>query len=178
MKKYLFGLICALPVFLTGCQSTTTYSKLLQQEKKLISDYIEREGIRVVDEIPEVWGEKDYYAVPNYDNLYIHIIEQDKTAPEVKGGNTILLRYKKYNLTAYSDTTRYWTTDDGGYPISFQFGNISDSYYCAGWTAAIAVMKHSGGHCHIICPSKLGFSEDNSSVTPRGYELKFMIKPF
>lgn len=178
MKR--FGLYLLLvPLLMVSCQMGTTYSKLLGKEKQTISDYIDREGIRVVNEIPQVWGEKDYYAVPNYDNFYIHFIECDSTGgTKVEAGNIILMRYKKYGLKAYSDTTRYWTTDDGGFPITFQLGNTTDAYYCAAWTEAISVMKYGSGHCRIICPSKMGFTEDNSSVTPYGYELKYKVKPF
>jgi len=160
-----------------GCQSQNTYSKLREQENKTISDYIEREGIHVVDEMPKVWGEKDYYAVPNYDDLYIHVISVDSTSGEAQTGDMILMRYKKYGLGSYSDTTRYWNTDDGGEPVPFQLDNTSDDYYCAGWTAAIKTI-HYNAHCRIICPSKLGFTTDNSSVTPYGYELKYQRRPF
>lgn len=176
MKKVL-GMMVIVALVLAGCQSTNTYSKLLKKEKEIISDYIAREGINVVDEQPAVWGEKDYYAVPGYDNFYIHVVEVDSTARKAEAGQTILMRYKKYGLTAYSDTTRYWTTDDGGYPIAFTLGDMSDTYYCAGWTAAIGILPYSGGHCRIICPSKMGFTEDNNSVTPYGYELTYKIKP-
>jgi len=162
---------------LMGCESKNTYSKLREQEKKDINDFIAREGINVVNELPTTWGEKDYYAVPNYDDFYIHIVSQDPTAREAQLGNIILVRYKKYGLGAYSDTTRYWTTDDGGEPIPFQLGNTSDEYYCLGWTVAMSVVKYSQSVCRIICPSKMGFSADNSSVTPYGYELKLTIKP-
>jgi len=162
---------------MTGCESQNTYSKLREQEKKTISDYISRNGLNIVNELPTVWGEKDYYAVPNYDDFYIHVIDVDSTSGEAQAADEILARYKKYGLGSYSDTTRYWTTDDGGNPITFQLGNTSDTYYCAGWTAAIGVMKYNG-HCRIICPSKLGFTTDNSSVTPYGYELKYQRKPF
>jgi len=165
-------------LLLMGCESQNTYSKLRDKEKQTIREYIEREGINVLDEIPKVWGEKDYYAVPDYDDLYIHVISQDTSTLEAEYGDIVLMRYKKYGLSAYSDTTRYWTTDDGGYPVSFQYGNTSDTYYCAGWTIAIYTIKNSGSRARIICPSKLGFTDDNSSVTPYGYEIRFTIKPF
>ncbi len=166
-----------LAIILVGCKGTT-YSKLLKDEKNLIKNYISDHGIRVLDEMPEVWGENDYYAIPGYDNIYIHIItdEIDSTSKPAELGDKIVLRYKKYSLKPYSDTIRYWTTDDGGAPVELQLGNATDPFYCAGWTLAIQTMKYSGGHCHLICPSKLGFVEDNSSVTPYGYELKFKIK--
>jgi len=166
-----------IPLMMWGCQSQNTYSKLREKEKKTISDYMDREGINVVDEWPKVWGEKDYYAVPNYDDFYIHVISVDSTSGEAQTGDMILMRYKKYGLGSYSDTTRYWTTDDGGSPIQFQLGNTSDEFYCAGWTVAIETIKYNA-HCRIICPSKLGFTVDNSSVTPYGYELKYQIRPF
>lgn len=177
MKRLWIIGACFLAIALVGCKGTT-YSKLLKEEKKQIKNYISSQGIRVLDEMPEVWGEKDYYAIPGYDNIYIHIItdEMDSTSKPAELGAEIVLRYKKYSLKAYSDTIRYWTTDDGGAPIEFQLGNSADPFYCAGWTLAIQTMKYSGGHCYLICPSKLGFVEDNSSVTPYGYELKFKIK--
>lgn len=177
MKRLWIIGACFLAIVLVGCKGTT-YSKLLKEEKKQIKNYISSQGIRVLDEMPEVWGEKDYYAIPGYDNIYIHIItdEMDSTSNPAELGAEIVLRYKKYSLKAYSDTIRYWTTDDGGAPIEFQLGNSADPFYCAGWTLAIQTMKYSGGHCYLICPSKLGFVEDNSSVTPYGYELKFKIK--
>jgi len=178
MKKTFFLVgIMMLGLAMTGCKSANSYSKLRDKEKKIISDYLDREKINVLYELPAVWGEKDYYAVPNYDDFYIHIIDVDTTSQEAQAGDIIVMRYKRYGLEAYSDTTRYWNTDDGGFGVEFQLGNTSDNFYCAGWTEAIAVMQHSG-HCRIICPSKLGFTEDNSSVTPYGYELKFQIRPF
>jgi len=174
--KTIIGLLF-LCVALVGCESQNTYAKLRENEKKVISDYIEREHINVLDAIPATWGEKDYYKVPDYDDFYLHVISQDSTARQVKYADLILTRYKKYGLEAYSDTTRYWTTDDGGEPITFQYGNTSDTYYVLGWTVAMSILKYSDSHCRIICPSKMGTSTDNSSVTPYGYELKFKIKP-
>lgn len=173
------GLLMGL-CLLMGCESQNTYSKLREKEKQTISDYIAREGINVINELPATgatWGEKDYYAVPYYDDLYIHFVLQNTAGRQVKAGDKILTRYKKYGLTSYSDTTRYWDTDDGGMPLEFQLGNTSDTYYVIGWTVAMSLLQYSGSQCRIICPSKTGFSDDNSSVTPYGYELKFNIKP-
>jgi len=165
-------------VVLTGCESQNTYSKLREQEKQKISDFIQRNGITVVEEWPKVWNSKLYYHVPDYDDFYIQVIDSGNVNCVAQTGQTILLRFIKYSLDVYSDTIRYWTTEDGGDPISFQFGNTSEDTYCAGWTATIDVVKYSGSHCRIICPSKLGFSEDNSSVTPYGYEILFNVKNF
>jgi len=177
MRIRIYSLLLLTGLLLWGCQSQNTYSKLREKEKKAISDYLDREGIHVLDELPSVWGEKDYYAVPNCDDFYIHVISVDSTGGPAKSGQIILMRYKKYGLGSYSDTTSYWSTDDGSEPVKFQLGNASDDFYCEGWTKAIEVMQYNG-QCRIICPSKMGFTEDNSSVTPYGYELKYTIRPF
>lgn len=172
---HLCFLLLAVMLF-SGCKGNT-YSKLLKKENKLIDDFIDREGIRVFDEWPKTWGEKDYYSVPGTENMYIHIIEQDTSNTEISTGCIVWMRYKKYGLKNGSDTIRYWTTDDGAEPIRFQYQNPADQFYCAGWNKAVELMKYSGSHCRIICPSKMGFSEDLNSVTPYGYELKFKVQP-
>jgi FKBP-type peptidyl-prolyl cis-trans isomerase len=55
---------------------------------------------------------------------------------------------------------------------------VSTSNTCSGWQIALQHMKHSGAECKIICPSKLGFTDQNSSVTPYGYDMKIQIKRF
>ena len=56
---------------LTSCNANS-YSSELKAEKQLIEDYIARENINVIYEMPENdadWGEKDYYQVNGYDVL-------------------------------------------------------------------------------------------------------------
>jgi len=159
-------------VVLSSC-SGNTYSKLLSEEKDLIKDYIKREGINVVYEEPEEYGPKDYYLVAGYDNLYYHrIVMGDTTQAEIESGNAINMRYKKFQLTTHPDTISYWNTDDGGYPVEFRYGDNSNDAACKAWHIAIGLMKYPGTECQIICPSKLGFTVDNTSVTPYGYILK------
>jgi hypothetical protein len=49
---------------------------------------------------------------------------------------------------------------------------------CTGWQVALKYMKYTDSQCKIICPSKMGFSEENSAVTPYGYDLKIKIKRY
>lgn len=163
---------------MTSC-SSNTYARQLSAEKKLIEEYIKRNGINVIYSEPDAWGEKDYLKVEGYDNLYFHLVERGTTdTVEVKAADRIVLRYKKYTLEEYSDTISYWGTDDGGYPISFAYADMSSKSACTAWHAAITQMKLSGSTCKIICPSKLGFDEDKNSVTPYGYTLTFRIRRF
>lgn len=178
MKHHLLLLsLCLLPVFLLSCEDrNTTYSEQLKAERQIIKDYIAREGIRVIYEYPEQWGDKDYYLVEGYDYFYFHLNEQGDTATTFEDGDIVLTRYKRFSLDIYPDTVSYWTTDDGGYPISFTYGNNQDENCCIGWQIAVKQCKHSEAVCTIICPNKLGFTSTGSDVIPYGYQLSFKKK--
>jgi len=181
MKKcffYIAVLAAVVSGTMTSC-SSNTYARQLSAEKKLIEEYIKRNGINVIYNEPESWGEKDYLKVEGYDNLYFHLVERGTTdTVDVKAADRVLVRYKKYTLDEYSDTISYWGTDDGGYPISFTYADTYDKSACTAWHAAITLMKRSGSTCQIICPSKLGFDADKNNVTPYAYTLTFKIRRF
>ena len=165
-------------VALTACSDSTSYSNQLEAEEKLIDNFISRQGITVVDEEPAQWGEKVYWRIPDYDNFYFHLVSPGDTASaEVETNDLINLRYTRYTLEAYADTLRAWNTYDSAYPIQFKYWT-SDDNACTGWQVAVKYMKHSGAQCKIICPSKLGFDSENSSVIPYGYDMKIQIKRY
>ena len=170
--------LCLLLLIVAGCKNNNVYKDLLKQEEKLIEEFIKRNKIQVVKEQPEVWGENVYWKVPDYDDFYFHLVAQgDTTQPEVKENDIVLVRLKQYGLEAYTDTISCWTTLDSPEPIKLQYLVASENS-CTGWQLAIKYMKYTGAECKIICPSKLGFEEANSSVTPYGYDLKIKIKRY
>lgn len=162
---------------MVGCKGNT-YSKLLDKEKKVIANYVSRMGIRVLKSEPvvkqgEKWNDNDYIELPSYDRLYFHLSTPvDSTRDTLIVGDAVNVRYRKYTLDEYGDTISCWTTDDSGEPVTFVLGNTGDARSCAAWHLAIQQMKYSGAECKIICPSTAGFTEDNSSVTPYGYDLR------
>lgn len=184
MKKILILFIgSCLMMACTG----TSYSKLLKEEKKTISNFMDREGIYTTDKWPGMkeWPEKLYYEVPGYDNFYFHLIAVGDTSyvdddgvkhsiKPVAPSETIILRYKKYGLTYGSDTISYWNTQDMPYPLEFKYMTSSDG--CTAWQVATQLMQYSNAHCRIICPSKVGELAAQSSVTPYGYEMLIRIK--
>ena len=178
MKKLpLLILAGILMLFAYSCNNNI-YSELLKAERKLIEAYIQNEGIIVVDTIPSEWGEKVYYKDPQYDNFYFHLAQQgDTTQEELATGETVLLRFKRYTLDEYSDTLYNWSTMDSPEPIKMQY-QVTSNNSCTGWHVALKYMKYTDSQCKIICPSKMGFSEENSSVTPYGYDLKIKIKRY
>lgn len=193
MKKILFGWICVCGLFaLCGCDQQSSYSDLRKQEDKLIENYIKRMGINVLETMPAndyVWGEKDYYRVAGYDDLYFHLEKRgdsirvsnsgDTTRiDKVSGGETIIMRYKEYELTEDSDTTSNWTTNDSPYPVEFKYDGYGDrTISCTGWQVAVGLMGYPESVCKVIVPSKQGFSAAVKAVKPYGYDLYMRVKP-
>ena len=178
MKKInLSALLLSIVFILVGCNNNT-YSDDLKEEQKLIENFIQRQGIQVVTEEHKEWKENVYWKLPDYDNYYFHLVNPGDTASaELEAKDKVLLRYRQYTLEAYADTISNWTTLDNPNPVELQY-MVSSSSSCTGWQIALQYMKHSDAECKIICPSKLGFSDQNSSVIPYGYDMKIKIKRF
>lgn len=170
-------LLMSMTFILIGCNNNT-YSDDLKAEEELIESFIKRQGIKVVTEEPTEWTENLYWKLPDYDNFYFHLTERgDTTLAELEAKDKVLLRYRQYTLDAYADTISYWTTLDSPNPVEIQY-LVQSSASCSGWQIALQHMKYSGAQCKIICPSKLGFSDQNSYVIPYGYDMKIQIKRF
>ena len=173
----IFALLMSIAFVLIGCNNNT-YSDDLKEEQKLIENFIQRQGIQVVTEEPSEWADNVYWKLPDYDNYYFHLVQRgDTTSAELEAKDKVLLRYRQYTLDAYADTISYWTTLDSPNPVELQY-MVSSQASCTGWQLALQYMKYSGAECKIICPSKLGFTDQNSNVIPYGYDMKIQIKRF
>ena len=182
MKKASIYIIFLAVCIFAGCNNNT-YSNALKEEEKLIENFIKLQGIQVVNEEPTEWGDKVYWKIPGYDNYYFHLVERgDTTKPALKVKDNVLIQYIQYTLNAYADTIRYWNADDyqGATPqIQFTPANMMPpENACTGWLIALEHMKYTGAECKIICPSKLGFTNQNSNVIPYGFDMKIKIKRF
>lgn len=179
MKKILYLFVSGIlgVVILTACNRS--YARELKKEKKLIKEYIKRNHINILDSVPAdgVWGEKDYIEIDD-DNLYFHLSDAgDTDGDTLRLYDNIVMRYRKYTLDIPSDTISFWTTNDTGWPVQFQYG-VTAANTCPAWHTVMKYMKYSNSKATIICPSKLGFDDDGTTVTPFGYDIHIKIKKF
>ena len=191
MKRSILLSLIGLVIIASGC-SSNTYSRLRDQEDRLIANYISRNNLQILKEEPSidhVWGEKEYYKVTGVDNFYFHLISRgdsvrydtisstriDTVDLEIIANDLIVARYKKFGLMENADTLSYWSTLDQSYPYEFHYTNLSECEATA-WHLAIRLMKYPESVCEIIVPSKLGFNAEQSSVTPYVYILKIKVK--
>lgn len=192
MKKSILSGLIGLVCIATGC-SSNTYSRLRDQEDKLIANYISRNNLTIVTEKPSndhVWGEKEFYKVQGVDNFYFRLISRgdsvqidsasngkaDTVNLSIVANDVIIARYKRWELKENADTVNYWTTLEQAYPYEFHYLNTYECE-CTAWHLAVGLMGYPNSVCEIIVPSKLGFSAEQSTVTPYVYLLKINVKP-
>ena len=190
MRKNILFLVMTVLCVATGCNNNT-YSTLRNKEDKLIHNYLHRNKIHIIHKQPtdDVWGEKDYYKVPGYDDLYFHLDKRgdsvyydtidsrvDTVDMTIKRNDVVVVRYKKFSLLTDADTLSYWTTNDQAHPYEFYYGitsgtsdGVTEICESIGWHEAVRLMKYPGSQCEIIVPSKQGFSVDETTVTPYVY---------
>ena len=176
MKKisYLL-LLCIALSFISSCSNTKTYAEQLNDEKILIADYIKRNNIKVLSEFPtdSVFANNEYVLTKS--GLYFRFENRGNLAdPVIQLKDIVVPRYKQFTLDLASDTISNWSTIDFPYPSKFVYGDQSQS--CLGFQEAVSYMKRNDTEAKLIVPSKLGFTENLTSVTPLGYDLKIKIE--
>ena len=192
MKKSILLWLVGVGIIAAGCNGNT-YSRLRDKEDRLIANYLSRNNYTIVTEEPDdnhVWGEKEFYKVKGVDNLYFRLIsrgdsvlvdslsdgKKDTLDLSIVANDVIIARYKRWELTENADTLSYWTTLEQAYPYEFHYLNTTECEATA-WHLAVGLMKYPNSICEIIVPSKLGFSAEQSTVTPYAYLLKINVKP-
>ncbi|MBO8458763.1 MAG: DUF4827 family protein [Bacteroidetes bacterium] len=173
MKKLLLLVTtAALVLGLYSCNEET-YAQELKAEQKIIDAFIERQGIHVLESWPtdSVFAENEYVLLES--GVYFQLVSKGSGNDTARVKDIIALRYMRYSLTEYADTTSYMQTD---YPIEFQYGNYSDENACNAFHEAVSYMKRNNSEARMIVPSKQGFSSDMRPATPYGYDMKIKIK--
>src|SRR5574344_2156181 len=107
-KSCKFMFLAGLFLLLASCESSISYSKLLEQEEKLIESYIARQGIEVLETFPadSVFQSNQYYHYP--DGIYIQLISKGE-GEEATSGRVIVVRFKQSTLDEYPTEESYWT---------------------------------------------------------------------
>jgi len=180
----LFLITVSFVALFSACTDKVTYAEQLASEKSLISDFISRNNITVVETLPKLdkWPDNLYYKSPT--GLYFHLtdkgdkyIEEGKLNPDSLSVNDLIVfRYIKYTLGTKPDTATYLNTADSPYPTKFNYYDFTQKQSCKGWHEAVSYMKYHNAQAKIIVYSKLGFSTDQSAVIPYGYDVRILIR--
>ena len=177
MKTLLYVLAAAVVSMgaLTSCdRDVRIYAKELKAERLLVEDYIERNGLRIVEPMPSeaafLQDPKLYYHSTS--GLYYRLEKSGRTdldSLQLGDKLTVEMRYLEYTLTEQSDTADYWSPEVYLSWQKFTYGS-STSSLPEGFLEAVNYMRRTESEAKLIVTSKLGF--DPSVVTPYGYHVK------
>ena len=165
-----FLALAALTFTLSACNDDDrTYAKDLADEKKLIADFIERNNIKVVETMPEVWEPNVFYKTKS--GLYFRLNDIGNTSDTIEAGDKVSFRFLQYTLNEVgkADTIRNLSPTDFSSPSVFNYADLTQ--VSAAWQEAVGLMKHLDSEATIIVRSKLNFETYGNTVTPMGYDL-------
>jgi hypothetical protein len=174
-KTTFFLALTALVVFVSACSSTADdYEELLNAEKKSIEDFIKRNNITVIDQLPEGdFAPNEFYRTSS--GLYINIVRKGEGTTAVRNNQQVLARYYKITLEAQPDTiVRNWDTS-GGYTEPDSYYYNYNTYEFPAFHEAFGLMKYHDSEAKLIVPSKIGTSADKDDVIPYFYHLKIKL---
>lgn len=174
MRKifYFISIAIIITLVISSCNDTT-YATELKNEKELIQDFIDRQGIKVIKEIPAdstTWKENEYYLTA--DGLYINITNPG-TGDKITTYDIVVPRYLQYTLYADADTVKNLTTVDNSRPTTFIYGN--DTKASTAFQEAVYYMKRNGSEAKLIIPSKINSNDFWDPATPMGYDFNIKI---
>jgi len=183
-----FSIIFSAFLLLVSCVDDNSYSKLLEDEKTTVADYLKRMQINVIKTLPAenaTWGEKDYYLSPQ--GFYFHLVKRgENTSDSLKIGDTIYPRFIEYSLKQNDNTTTStWTPSDLAYPVPFIYGLNSETAICFHYAAKY--MKYNFSEAKLIVPSVAGLKnydafnsgqliDNQSNAVPKAYDFKIQFQ--
>ena len=183
IKKIVLALIAIF--VLISCESSQNYSVQLENQRKQIREYIERNGISLIETYPadSVFKSNEYLWM-GQDSIIFRLAKKG-VGDAVKPGDHITVRWVQYSIDGNGDSVSYWTTGDVDYPLELVFDPDPNSATnlrrsntnSIGWQSAIRLMQRSDAIAEFIVPSPIGTLTAFNNVKAYRYKLTFKIQP-
>ena len=159
MRKIIIAVfitVAAIGVF-SSCNKSKTYAQHLNEERKAIERFIEKNGIKVLREYPadSVFKEKEFYF-DSQNGVYYHVIDSGN-GWRIMQGEEFYIRFKGLSYIASQDTATY-SNVNSPMPEVLVYGNTS-TYSSPGW---VVPLKNVGDRAKVklIVPFNMGLPSD------------------
>jgi hypothetical protein len=181
MKKTLIFAISSIVMLiclLASCNNQKSLQERLQEEKRAISRYIDREELVIVEDYPKngVFKEKEFYKIQSeYGVMYMHVVDSGNGRRATALRDEVTVRFDYRHDIAVSDSSKtYWSNTGLINPYSFKYGlaqsySSTSSRVCIGW---VLPLSYVGEHAvvDLLIPSAIGSYSDNNSINPVFYK--------
>ena len=204
MKRYFY--ITAIAVFvltLCSCEDYETYAEQKEKEKMNIYDFIDEQGIEVIDkETFEANGQvtdtaKNEFVLFEDKGVYMQIVRRGEGEMMADGDRTVFMaRYLEYNIASgdtvsgnlYASTPDKFTCERKGdtFSASFTYGFMYGIYGSAvpkGWLVPLSYItpgrpNDKAAKVRLIVPHSEGTSTAAQYVYPTYYEITYEPEAF
>ena len=158
--------IVAIGVF-TSCNKNRTYAQRLGDEKKAIELFIDKNGIKILENYPKdsVFKANEFFFDTS-SGIYYNVIDSGN-GRRIMQGDEFYVRFKGLKYLSSSDTSTY-SNIHSLQPEILIYGN-SATYSSVGW---VAPLKNVGDRAKVklIVPFKMGLPKDNQAYKTAYYE--------
>lgn len=200
MKKSIFiSLMALFAVALCSCEDYETYAEQKEKEKMNIYDFIDEQGIEVIDkETFEANGQvtdiaKNEFVLFEDKGVYMQIVRRGEGEMMADGDRTVFMaRYLEYNIASgdtvsgnlYASTPDKFTCERKGdtFSASFTYGFMYGIYGSAvpnGWLVPLSYItpgrpNDKAAKVRLIVPHSEGTSTAAQYVYPTYYEITYI----
>lgn len=200
MKKSIFiSLMALFAVALCSCEDYETYAEQKEKEKMNIYDFIDEQGIEVIDkETFEANGQvtdtaKNEFVLFEDKGVYMQIVRRGEGEMMADGDRTVFMaRYLEYNIASgdtvsgnlYAPTPDKFTCERKGdtFSASFTYGFMYGIYGSAvpnGWLVPLSYItpgrpNDKAAKVRLIVPHSEGTSTAAQYVYPTYYEITYI----
>ena len=200
MKNSIFiSLVALFAVALCSCEDYETYAEQKEKEKMNIYDFIDEQGIEVIDkETFEANGQvtdtaKNEFVLFEDKGVYMQIVRRGEGEMMADGDRTVFMaRYLEYNIASgdtvsgnlYASTPDKFTCERKGdtFSASFTYGFMYGIYGSAvpnGWLVPLSYItpgrpNDKAAKVRLIVPHSEGTSTAAQYVYPTYYEITYI----
>lgn len=176
---------CALAIVallaLSGCNNSTSYAELLNDETKAINRYLADQIVKPswpgIENI-EIGEDAPFYRMDGDGLVYMRVISKGDMDNMAKVNDVVYMRFMRYNLFEYSDGELGdgdGNAEDVSYDEQFRFQNFTSSSSIT-WGEGIQVpLQYLGYGCEvdIVMRSQTGRSDEIANVQPYLYNVRY-----
>ncbi|MDE7397246.1 MAG: DUF4827 domain-containing protein [Muribaculum sp.] len=166
---------------LVGCNNSTSYAELLNDETKAINNYLADQQVKGVwpgIEEAEIGIDAPFYRMDDDGLVYMRVISKGDMDNMAKDNDVVYIRFMRYNLFDYKDGDLGdgdGNAEDVSYDEQFRFHNYNATSSVT-WGEGIQLpLDYLGYECQVelVMRSQTGRSDEISYVQPYLYNVRY-----
>ncbi len=181
MKKihWLILSIIAISITFASCDKQKSYADRLRDEIKIIDNFIAKNGIIVLDKIPQdtIFKTNEFYKDPAT-GVYIQIIDKGNSSVKAELGEEIYIRYDGYKIISSENDSVTHSSMQATSPSTLIYrGPVTlsnkDALYSSttpAWVVPLSFIGHLG-RVKMIVPFNMGAQAERLNYHTTYYDL-------